>query len=444
MTEWGTPDPDLSLGAESLPLVGESLAEIQPDIQLGTPPPPKRISVRKRLVVVGVAVSVMAAFGVVAAGAFNRQDAVRSALASVFASPTLKVVFTAQTSDPSSSATVAEYSVALTVTSENGSEPLSGYDGVDNFEISVYRSGVDIADLLVSDGAVYARVDLQAIDPSEYSQATQSLNSHLQSGPAYDLASAALDDQWVGVDQSVLGSLTKSMGVKTKEPSFATSRNDIALSFSQSWDLWASIHQVSSTSGTTEYSVNVPVRNFVASFTQRLESAVAKQVPSVKPELGLYASLVRTIPAGLEIPLTMWVSNGSMTQLQVSFKGDSLDLAISHPSVGVTAPAGAVMATTGSVQALENAYGTCATQSSPGGITPPTICEPGGLDFGGLGAFGGIVGTANHSCTTVVHSEPPGSPSGVPFTTCGPGPVVAASPATTVVPSEVSGGSGSG
>jgi hypothetical protein len=99
MTDWEWRDPQ--------PITP---SQLDPDIQLSAeavPPAPARRSSRKRLILLGVTVSVITAFGIVAAGAFGRQDAVRSALASVFSSPTLKVVFTAQTSDRGEAAKVS-------------------------------------------------------------------------------------------------------------------------------------------------------------------------------------------------------------------------------------------------------------------------------------------------------------------------------------------------
>jgi hypothetical protein len=246
------------------------------------------------------------------------------------------------------------------------------------------------------------------------------LNSNVAPGPARDLGQAALDDQWVGVEQSLLGTLSKGVvGATVKEPSFATSRNDVALSFSQAWDAWASIHEVSSSNGTTEYSVKIPVRQFVASFVQRLESALAKQVPSMRAELGVEGLLVRAIPASLAIPISLSVNNGVMTQLEVSYKGDSLDLAISHPSLGVSPPAGAVMVTAQDITSLENSYGVCGSASSSARMTPGACscgsteggaaCSAGGLNLGGFGLgdlFGGF-----ESCSAVSISSPAGSPS---------------------------------
>src|ERR1700689_3324330 len=262
---------------------------VEPEIWLAEDaqhtPARARHSTRRRLILVGVVVSVVAAFGVVAAGAFSRQQTFHTAFPSLFGSPTLKVVFSAQMSDRHLEATVADYSVALTVTSENGSQPLSGSDSHDDFEVSVLRSGVDLGDFIVANGGVYEKFDLQAISPSEFRRAIQSMNQKIPAGPPNAVAQAFLNDGWVGVDDATVASLVGGRNAKSAGSSFDSDRNAAALSFAQSWDMWASIHEVSSVGGTTEYSLNMPVREFVATFTQHLASALAKQVPSLRRDL---------------------------------------------------------------------------------------------------------------------------------------------------------------
>ena len=96
--------------------------------------------------------SVVVAFGVIAT-VTSKVSGVRAALASVFASPTLKVVMSAHPANPQEQTTVSQYSVALTVTSQNGRQPLSGSDGVDDYEVSVLRGSTDLADLIIADDA---------------------------------------------------------------------------------------------------------------------------------------------------------------------------------------------------------------------------------------------------------------------------------------------------
>jgi hypothetical protein len=334
-------------------------------------------SVRRRLVVVGVAASVLAAFGTVAAGAFARQDAVHAAFASLFGSPTLEVVFSAQASDPHTESTVSQYSVAVTVTSENGSQPLSGSDGTDNFEVSVYRSGVDLGDVLVADGAVYGRLNLQGISAADYGRATASIARQIP-GPESAVASAFINDQWVGIDDATLKSVVDSFDSSAKPVASDIDgvRNAVSTSFAQSWETWASIHQLSSANGTTEYSLEMPLRNFVSTFVDHVTGALVKVVPGLKADLPDLDKAIMRIPASTEIPMTMWVTNGSLSQLDISYQGNALDMAISHPANGVAAPAGAVMVTSANVEALESDYHICsAAQAQPIGNNGGALCS---------------------------------------------------------------------
>ncbi|HKH88691.1 MAG TPA: hypothetical protein VKA05_07700, partial [Acidimicrobiales bacterium] len=131
--------PDLSLPVEDGP---------SPMTDAEVPAP--RRSLRKRVMAVAAVMSVVVAFSVVAT--INaRVGGVRAALASVFSSPTLKVVISAHTTDLQEQSAVSQYSVAVTVTSQNGSRPLSGSDGVDDYEVSVLRGGTDLGDLIIAD-----------------------------------------------------------------------------------------------------------------------------------------------------------------------------------------------------------------------------------------------------------------------------------------------------
>jgi len=318
--------------------------------------------------------STLAAFTVIATMNSN-EGGVHAALTSVFSSPTVKVVISAHTTNLQEQAAVARYSVALTVTSENGRQPLSGSDGSDDYELSVLRGGVDLGDVMVVDHAVYARVNLQAIDPSSYESELQSVAANVQLGSARSLALAFLHDQWIGIEASTIGSFVKSLGVSAKQPKTNVNvdglRNAFTLSFAQSWDAWASIRQLSSSNGVTEYSVKLPVQHFVSTFVKDIKGAVLKALPSAdtsaaRVELNAASSAIGRIPAGLEIPVALWVTNGSLTRLDVSYKGDSVDLAISHPSVGVTAPAGAQMITTSMIRSLIGGSGIASISSVPG------------------------------------------------------------------------------
>jgi hypothetical protein len=114
----------------------------------------------------------------------------------------------------------------------------------------------------------------------------------------------------------------------------------------------------------TRYSVKLPVQHFVSTFFKDIRSAVLKALPSAdmataRSVLNSGSSAINRIPAGLEIPMTLQVTNGSLTGVEITYKGDSVDLEISHPTVGVTTPPGALMITTSMIHSLLGDYGDC-------------------------------------------------------------------------------------
>jgi membrane-associated protease RseP (regulator of RpoE activity) len=419
------PDLSLATAAADGSVVGDSQA------------PRKSWSLRKRIVAVAIVVSVVAAFSVVVAGAESREGGVHAALASVFSSPTLEVVMSAHTSDKQEEATAAKYSVALTVTSENGQQPLSGSDDVDNYEVSVFRGGVDLGDMIVADHGLFARVDFQAIDPGDYAKELQSLNNNVPPGPALVLAQAFLNDTWVGIDESTIDSFAKVLGVNTtkRQPNVNLNglRNAFTLSFVQSWDAWSSIHQLSSSNGTIEYSLKLPVQHFVSTFVTDISGAIVADVP--KADAATASSVLRSasaaishIPAGLEIPMTLWVTKGSLTQLDITYKGSFLDLTISHPTVGVSPPLGATMITTEMIHSLLGDYGLCPPGSGESGIS-------------GISGVSGISSVSGSTSSSTESASPFGASScGMSGITGGTGVVIPSVPTTSVAAS--SGASG--
>jgi hypothetical protein len=378
-----TPDPPTS-GA--FLVAGGSVPPSQVDWSLvgqSESPKPSR-SFGRRIVVIAVAMSVVGAFAVVAS-VNSKASGVHAALASAFSSPTLKVVLSGHSTNPQEEATVSKYAVGLTVTSENGRQPLSGADGVDDYEVSVLRGGVDLCDVIVADHAVYVRVNLRAIDPSSYESEVRSALRNVPVGSAHGLALDFLQDRWVGIDDSTIESFAKSVGVsatqRKSKVNLDSLRNAFTLSFAQSWDAWASIHELSSGNDVTEYSVKLPVQHFVATFVKDIEGAILKALPAAevvpaRSALSSASSAIDHIPAGLEIPITLTVSNGSLTGLAITYKGDSVDLAISHPTVGVTAPSGADMVTNSMLRSLLGDYDVC----------PPAVASAGGTSStSGLG-----------------------------------------------------------
>ena len=372
--------------------------------------PARLASHRKRLVAGGVVVSMVVALAIVAGvNIGSRAGGIHAALTSVFTQPTLQVVVSAHSDNAAEEAQLSQYSVVLSVTSENGKAPLSGADSVDSYEVSVMRGGVDVADVIDANRSVYARVDLKAIDPSAYAKAVQSMDSPGTPGGLRDLEQAFLDHQWIGIEDKTIEAFAKELGegatAQPSTPKLDNLRNAFSLSFAQAWDVWASIHQLSSSGGTTEYALNLPVEHFVATFVADIQGAIIKALPAkdagiARMELGAASAAVKRIPASLAIPITMWVTGGSLTRLQVSYKGNSLNLGISHPSVGVTAPQGAFMITPVLLQSFLDVPCTSVSGLGSGSgrsASPRTACAAigsGSIESSG-GGFTSISGTSS-------------------------------------------------
>jgi hypothetical protein len=383
---------------------------------------------RKAVIAVAVAVSVVVAFALVASGE-SRGVGVHKAFASIFSSATVRVVVTAASTNPQEQAQLSKYSVILTVTSENGGKPLSGSDAVDNYAVSVMRGGVDLGDMIIADHAAYVRVNYRSIDPRSYAAEVKSLLRDVPAGSARTLVLEFLNDRWVGIDTSTIESLVRSMGTTAPEPESTVNldnlRNSFALSFAQSWDAWASIHQLTSSNGVTKYSVKLPVQHFVSTLLKDVKGAILKAVPQseapiVRSVLNSAGVAIDSIPAGLALPMTLWVEHGSLTGLDVTYKGYSVHFGISHPAAGVTAPPGAAMVTTSILHSLLDDYGLCGptvedggNASSTAGLGTGSSCPSSGISSasGGSGASS-VLGTPGAGTSTAPSGASAGAGSG--------------------------------
>jgi hypothetical protein len=163
---------------------------------------------------------------------------------------------------------------------------------------------------------------------------------------------------------------------------------------------------VSSSNGTTEYSVKLPVQHFVSTFFNDVKGAVLKDLPAADASIAhvmvtSLTSAISKIPTGLKIPMTMWVVNRSLDRLVIAYRGDSLNLAISHPAEGVTAPSGAFMITSAMIKSfLSDAL--CSSMSS-GSSAPTASCASSGIS--GLPAGSGISGSTGISGVSSISSS---------------------------------------
>ena len=270
------------------------------------------------------------------------------------------------------------------------------------------RSGTDLGDVVVAHRAVFVRVDLAAIDPHGYRHLVRSIERRTSKGAGANVVRALLADRWVGVEDRTVTAFARSLDPGAHPPAGHLNdlRNSVALSFAQSWDTWASIHEVSSSGGTTEYSLEMPVRAFVGTFAKDLRGRLLKDVPGASGMFGDLTAAISSIPSKLTIPMKLWISAGSLTRLEIDYKGNALDLAISHPVVGVSAPTSAAMLTTRDISGLLADYGVClgapSSSSAAARSCSESMLAP---DLGGVSPSSG-------TCTTI---EGPG---GMPTVSC--------------------------
>lgn len=395
----------------------------------GPSSPPRQVRHLRRLVVVGLVASVLVAFGVVAQGELSQRSAVQGALSSLFAGPTLQVSFSytepggsscddrvddgcamsvmststsspaqAGSSSPAStspssrtSATslpappttktggqptiggagavaTSGYTVVLTVASRDMSQPLSSNDGVDNLELSVYQGPNEVADFVVADGAVYARLDLAVASPADLARAQRSILARV-TGQTYAVTKALLEDRWIEMDDTSFRTAAGSSGASTTGSDLAALRSQAVMSWAQSWDAWSSLKTIPTGNTTSSYSLTLPARSFLAAFIGDIDSALGRDAAGLNSLLGWGPVLVDQVPPRADIPIVMQVDDGVLTGLEVmpatSVIGGlrGLEIQISHPGAGVSAPRGAVSMSSGDISTLEGDYA-CAQPGS--------------------------------------------------------------------------------
>ncbi len=273
------------------------------------------------------------------------------------------------------------YTLRLTVSNPTGG-PLSG-GSADDSELSVLHDGTDLADLLGTRRAFFVRLDVPGIDALMARSgvpATSSLRAALEQElslhPRWTYLRSLLDGSWVGVRaasvERYLRTATRRLGGPGKVRVQARAVRAAAVSsFADAWDLWASIRQKSSSHGVTEYSMSLPVRRFVASFLQGIERRLRKTVPQVAHLAPLARHGLLRIPASLSLPVDLYVANGSLVKVAVSYHGRGVVVLIGHPSP-LVAPGDATYASLPELEQLFfSASSSSASSSLPIVSTPP-------------------------------------------------------------------------
>ncbi|MGO9560235.1 MAG: hypothetical protein ACLPQS_17720 [Acidimicrobiales bacterium] len=337
------------------------------ELILKAAPPARR---RRRRYVVAGAVLLLVTAAVAIPLSLEQAQTVSAAVSGVFAQSSVRFAFSASVASqgpgPSGlgSQGLGSYSVVVEITNPTGG-PVSAQGSSDAFEVSLLHGTTDLGDVLLADGAFYLRLNTTAIDQLDQSSEPASdsvsgpdlastLTRAANKRPALAWLHTVVSGGWIGIEESAVEQYAKRLDPHPAAPGINESalRSAFALSFAQAWDAWESTHVVSTTSGVTEYSVSLPVRDFLGTFLADLESQLEKSVPSAEHLVPTLRKAIDEIPASLSIPVQLWIDNGTLIKVAVSYHGTTVSVGISHPNVGLAAPSGATMITIADIRAF--------------------------------------------------------------------------------------------
>lgn len=328
------------------------------DAATGSTPPSRRLRWRTRTRIAAVVLATVAlAVAVVVPVELSGISTVAGAASGVFSRPTVRFVLT-----ESGTPALRGYAVALTIASPTG-RAVSKDAARDTAEISVLHGATDLADFLVTNRAIYLRIDARGIDQLAASDGASVNLVHLLDKaagrrPELSYLRQLAAGGWVGMRLAPLERYLKQaerhLGLSSSGVHSKVSRVDSAfkLSLAEAWDAWATLHVVRRGNTSTEYAVKLPVRNFVRSFASSFEGQLARIVPRSKSAFPTLNRAIERIPAGFKLPIDLWIAGGSLVKVAVSYHGQTLTVAITHPSVVVTNPPGATYITVRQIEAL--------------------------------------------------------------------------------------------
>jgi hypothetical protein len=324
---------------------------------------------RRRFLIAGVGIAcglALAACGTPIFVTVSVDTTVHSALTGVFTSPTTRLVVTAQNLPGAASLADGSFSVVITTlrapsdSSSTIKQPT---------EISVDHESTDLGDFLAVGDSLYFRVDVKDIaafdGPGEYAAISSEVNA-VAARPGLGYLQDILLGNWVGISmptflalekqlaqesQSLGGSSLSKLGnLSSETQELEQLRAEVSSSLIESMRTWLSIHKTAS----DEYSLKLPLRPFVSSVVDKLAAPVEAilnepNVPQAEITKGL-----DEIPAGLSAHANLWVSDGSLSKIQVFIPETSacLWIAVSHPAISLASPSDATMLTSSDLEAL--------------------------------------------------------------------------------------------
>lgn len=287
-----------------------------------------------------------------ACGAIANGITVHGALAGVFSNRTARFVLRGS-SGPGKGLSPLVIVVSLEST---GSKPLASGGPVD-LGLSLRYHRTPVGDLVVAGKSrtAYLRLDMvgiRRVSPSAYRTIERlpgELQHLLSASPVLKASPvgralradvhALVTGKWLSLSSKALSALGKpAQSLISSRAAEQRLRKALSFSVAQAFHMWASIHKLSSSGGTTVYRVSVPVRHFASTLLAGLRPELRKDGHLSSSELGRLSSGLRRIPAGEKLPVKLWLRNGSVTELRVTYQRESLEVGISHPSDAVVVP----------------------------------------------------------------------------------------------------------
>jgi hypothetical protein len=310
------------------PLVGEAPPERAPKSGWRSP---------VRIAAVTTALAVVVAAAIVIPMKLTSARSVSAAMGGVFQSST--VGFSLSTSAPQ----LGAYSLDLILASSKGG-PVSQAKHLES-DLSIVDNGALLAEMRETEAGLFVRLNPYQLSHSsafgmQGSRFLRRLHQIASRHRRFAFLGQLADGRWVGIKRQALHRfdrrLLHRLGLPLRPAKSRRLAKEVGTSFGQAWDEWASLHQVSSQNGTTEYSVELPVRSFATSLVHSLSKDVTKSLPALGNLFGNASSALSRIPAAEKLPVDLWIAGGELTKVSVSAKGQSLTAAISHPPAPTT------------------------------------------------------------------------------------------------------------
>lgn len=296
-----------------------------------------------RIVSVGIVVALIVAAAVVVPMKLTSARTVSAAMGGVFSQPTVSIDLSVNRP------AIAGDSLRLTLASRQGGAVAAAHSY--DMDLAVLHHATVLADLRTTADGVYLRLNVPAISavapPGRVEKIVREAERFAKRHPGFSFINQLLAGRWVGIHENSLKEIAKKLAEGELGPFGALGRHkgaskqlrqelsNIGSSIGQSWDEVASLHEVGSGNGATEYSVSLPVRAFLLDAVKN----VVKKHSGFPQFSALARSLERGIghiPASEHLPIDLWISGGSLVKVAGTYKGTTVTALIGHPAAPTT------------------------------------------------------------------------------------------------------------